>query len=369
VVLTAVLLALLTAFAVGYVAFAGSRSPSDGAAAQVEVFGPPAVSAPSPSSGPGSTGPVSPSASAPSEPAATVGRIPDGPRLLFVDARPGPNHLRLSATPLSAGNVADPTRRTTTELSCARAYAAGERVLCLRPTGGLVPAYQAVIFDRELREQQVIDTVGVPSRARLSADGAIASWTTFVSGDSYLSAGFSTRTSVLDLRTNQLVTTLEKLAVIKDGKPYTSSDLNYWGVTVARDDRTFYATLLTKGKTYLVRGDLELRQVTTIAENVECPSLSPDDTRLVFKKRLGDDARLGPWQLQVLDLATMKQTPLAEQRSVDDQATWLDDDTIAYSLPVEGIASYDLWTVPADGTGEPGLLLEAGTSPVAVPAT
>lgn len=351
VLLTGVLLGLLAVFAVGYVAFAGSRSAQP-------------VGAPVPTPPPASGGTTP---SVPTPPAAS-NQLPDEAHLLFVDARPGPHYGRLSAAPLSAANAADPKRRTATELACARLYAAGERVLCLRPTGKLAPAYQAVVLDRGLHEKNVIDIGGIPSRARLSADGTIASWTVFVSGDSYLSVGFSTRTSVLDLRDNTLVASLEKFSVTKNGKPYTSADVNYWGVTVARDNRTFYATLSTKGKTYLVRGDLTARTVTTITKNVECPSLSPDDTRLVFKKRVDADGGRKPWQLWVLDLSTMKQTPLAEQRSVDDQATWLDDDTIAYSLPVEGIASYDLWTVPADGTGTPSRLIEAGTSPVAVPA-
>ena len=56
-------------------------------------------------------------------------------------------------------------------------------------------------------------------------------------------------------------------------------------------------------------------------ENVECPSLSPDGTRVAFKKKVGD----GVWRLSVLDLETLKETELAETRSVDDQALWQGD--------------------------------------------
>ena len=63
-------------------------------------------------------------------------------------------------------------------------------------------------------------------------------------------------------------------------------------------------------------------------ENVECPSLSPDGTRVAYKRRTGSATR--PWRLTVLDLATMRETPLAEPRSVDDQAEWLDDDHVLY---------------------------------------
>ena len=58
-----------------------------------------------------------------------------------------------------------------------------------------------------------------------------------------------------------------------------------------------------------------------IAEDVECPSLSPDETRVAFKRRQGDN-----WRLHVLDLDTGREYPLAETRSVDDQVEWLDDD-------------------------------------------
>ena len=67
-----------------------------------------------------------------------------------------------------------------------------------------------------------------------------------------------------------------------------------------------------------------------IHENVECPSLSPDGTRIAYKKRTGSSST--PWHLTVLDLATMRETPLAETRSVDDQVEWLDDDHVLYGV-------------------------------------
>lgn len=105
-------------------------------------------------------------------------------------------------------------------------------------------------------------------------------------GDSYAGTNFSTRAAVVDTRTGRLTPSLEAFRVVKDGRTYHAADANFWGVTFAADDRTFYATLATHGSTYLVRGDLRARTLTTVHPNVECPSLSPDGTRVAYKKRV-----------------------------------------------------------------------------------
>ena len=64
---------------------------------------------------------------------------------------------------------------------------------------------------------------------------------------------------------------------------------------------------------------------------VECPSLSPDGTRIAFKKR--NPGTVVTWGISVLDLATLEDHPLAETRNVDDQVEWLDDQTVIYGLP------------------------------------
>jgi Tol biopolymer transport system component len=185
----------------------------------------------------------------------------------------------------------------------------------------------------------------------------------FVGGESYGAAFFSTRTSILDTTTWQLLPNLEDFTTTLDGRRYHAVDDNFWGVTFAADDDTFYATLGTGGRTYLMRGSVSRRTLTSVGvQNVECPSLSPDGTRVAFKKRVLNGASL--WHEYVLDLRTLRATPLAEHHSVDDQATWLDNDTVAYALPHEGdVKSTDLWSVPADGTGTPHLLIRDASSP------
>jgi Tol biopolymer transport system component len=116
--------------------------------------------------------------------------------------------------------------------------------------------------------------------------------------------------------------------------------------------------MATGGKTYLMEGDIAARSMRAVRENVECPSLSPDGTRIAYKHQIGEQR--GNWRLHVLDLGTGKDTALAEKRVVDDQAEWVDDQTVAYGL--DGA----VWSVPADGSGAPQPLLRDALSPSAV---
>ena len=136
---------------------------------------------------------------------------------------------------------------------------------------------------------------------------------------------------------------LEKdFTVTRDGKQFKELDFNFWGVTFARRPGRFYATLRTGDKTYLMEGDLRTRRLECCTETSSARRSRPIQQRVAYKKWLG-----GRWRLHVLDLATMKETALAEERPVDDQVEWLDDEHVLYGL------STDIWTVPADGTGSP----------------
>jgi Tol biopolymer transport system component len=190
-------------------------------------------------------------------------------------------------------------------------------------------------------------------------------WTAFVGGDSYAGTDFSTRVAIVDTRSGAYTPSLESFRVVKDGRAYRAADVNLWGVTFADDDRTFYATLATRGATYLVRGDLRARTLTTVHPDVECPSLSPDGTRVAYKKRVPGLPEDAPWRLYVLDLRTGRETPLAEQRSVDDQAVWKDAHTLVYALA--GDYGADLYQVPADGGGAPRRISRAAVSPAFIP--
>ena len=104
-----------------------------------------------------------------------------------------------------------------------------------------------------------------------------------------------------------------------------------------------------------MEGDVQTRRAEVVADGVECPSLSPDETRVAFKRRQGNT-----WRLHVLDLATGRETPLSETRNVDDQVEWLDDNRILYGL------IKDVWVVPADGGGQPRIYVHDALSPAVV---
>lgn len=283
-------------------------------------------------------------------------------RLIFRDTAKGPGFGRLAEVRVGSPGGG---RKVDTQ-ACERSYAAAGRLLCLAGQNGLVVHHYAELRDSRMKLLKRIQLPGLPSRARLSADGRMAAWTAFVYGDSYTSAGFSTRTGIYDSRTDTVVPTLETFEVWRNGKDFTPPDRNFWGVSFLKDDNTFYATLgsSSSGGTFLVRGDFAARTMTVLRENVECPSLSPDGTRLVFKKKISDDPSK-PWRLYVLDLATLRETALAETRSVDDQGDWLDDRTIAYSLPT-GSSAFDVWKQPADGSGRPELMVSGAYGPSVV---
>ena len=288
-----------------------------------------------------------------------------------VDAGPGDRVLFRSTAAAGYGRVATVARsapggpRRLSALDCVRVYAAAGRGICLRPDGPLA-TYQLAVLDASLRVRETYPVVGVPNRARVSPSGHVLAWTVFVTGDSYNGGRFSTRVGMINMATGDTVDALETFAVTLNGRPYRAADLNFWGVTFA-GDRTFYATMSTAGRRYLVVGDVTAPTVRTLASNVECPSLSPDGTRIAFKSARDRDPSKG-WRLSVLDLATMHRTALAETRSVDDQAAWLDNAEVMYAVR-RGTKGSDVWSVPADGSGAPAMLIPDAESPASLAAS
>ncbi|MFB9435673.1 MFS transporter [Streptomyces showdoensis] len=279
---------------------------------------------------------------------------------------PGVRVRVLSNGLLSTVSLDDPSGpRTVTSTHCDRAYTAGGTTACLTPAGAL-SGPRLLVLDERQQTRRTVPLTGLPNRTRVSADGRMVAWTLFVGGDSYAGGGFSTRTGVLDTRTGRLVPSLEDFAVFREGRRYRAADINVWGVTFAAGGNRFYATVSSAGTRSLVEGDLAARTLRTLADNVECPSLSPDGERIAFKQAVGADPAKG-WRVTVLELATLRRTELAETRNVDDQAAWLDDATVAYALQRPD-GTNDVWTVAADGSGKPRLLIPGANSPAVLPA-
>jgi hypothetical protein len=253
---------------------------------------------------------------------------------------------------------ADGHRRLST-LTCERvAFAAGSGICLAQARSFPTPAYEARFFDADQRVTGKVSVPGSPSRARVSPDGRYAAATTFVGGDGYATPGaFSTRTRIFDVRAAKEIGDLEDYKVLQDGRRIDREDFNFWGVTFTGQGQEFYATLGTGSHHYLVRGDAATKTVDVVRDGVECPSLSPDGTRIGYKARVGKPFQ---WRFHVLDLKTGRDTALQETHSVDDQIAWLDDRRLAYGFGEEVL------TVPADGSSAPKALLAAATNPSVV---
>jgi len=254
-------------------------------------------------------------------------------------------------------------------LSCEVAHIAGGRGICLAADRGIITTYAAKLFDTKTFQLLAqLPLKGVPSRCRMSRDGKLAALTVFVSGHGYASINFSTQTLLVEPDTGRIIADLEDFKVSRAGTPISHKDFNFWGVTFTPDTRHFYATLSTNRQHLLVKGDIANRSVNVIHDNVECPSLSPNASRIAYKKRFIAEGRVF-WQLHILDLATKRETPLGEKRSVDDQLEWLDNDHVLYTLPeteTGSSASTNIWLAAADGATAPTLFLKKAYSPSVV---
>jgi hypothetical protein len=305
--------------------------------------------------GGGST-PGAPRAAAPDDASAPKTSLPNHGVVVFrsLDRGDPANYGHIAWAPLARPEAS----RTVAGLGCERVHFAAGHGICLVKAGKLGTSTKARLLGPDLRATAEVELNGVASRARVSPDGRLATATSFVSGHSYADVGaFSTRTSIIDLEEEREIADLEDFQITKDGQDFKSVDFNFWGLTFADDSNRFYATLASGGRTYLVEGDVRARTATVLRQNVECPSLSPDNTRIVFKKLMRDP---GIWRYHLLDLATMRETALAETRPIDDQAEWLDDNRVLYRTGEE------TWVVPADGTGAPERFLTQADSPAVV---
>jgi hypothetical protein len=291
---------------------------------------------------------------------------PASTQILYRSTALGESYGRVSMAKLDAAD--EP--RYVSPIECDRVHFAAGTGVCLAAKRGVFTTYHAYLFDRNFAVMHTVPLVGVPSRARVSPDGRLAAMTVFVSGHSYAGSDFSTRTSILDTSTGQFVIEdLETLSVTRDSAPFKPEDANFWGVTFTRDASRFYATLGTRKQQYLIEADIVGRQARIIATGVECPSLSPDGSRIAFKRRLAapEDPNRIRWRLYVLELLTRAETELSgETRNIDDQVEWLNDQQVLYALPSQSnaaTASTDTWVLAIRPGAVPRMALPFAFSP------
>lgn len=285
-----------------------------------------------------------------------------GPRIVFRNSVLGQDYSKIALVAL-----ADPGGpRAVLPLSCERVYSAVKAGVCVTAERGVTPSYGLAVLNAELQPIRSSRLVGLPSRARMSADGTLVATTTFVTGHSYAQTSFSTETIIrgggVEPRNLETFTT-----TLPNGQVLKAANRNYWGVTFAADNDTFYVTVASGATTWLARGSIQRGTMTALRTDAECPSLSPDGSKVAYKKRLGN-RKAGVWRLAVLDLATNTETLVAESASVDDQVEWLDDDHLLYTRPRPGSEATisDIWSVPSTGVGTPTVLITHASSPAVV---
>jgi hypothetical protein len=329
-----------------YVALAVLRSPNRGG--QLALASPTAgASAQVPGASSQTAAAVTPSAASQGAGQAT--------EIVFQNVQRDNGYAQVAVVPASDPSAA----RDITDIACERVHYAAGRGICLNADYGVIANYYADLFDSSFRPVTRIPLEGAPTRARVSPDGRYGAATTFVYGHSYADINFSTATLLIDMASGNILGNLEDFTTYRDGQQWREQDFNFWGVTFSSaDSNIFYASLRSGGLTYLVKGDIGTRSMQVLHQNVECPSVSPDGTRIAYKK-LGEGL-VGQWRLTMLDLATMTETPLAETRNIDDQAEWLDDHTVLYG------DGENIYQVPADGSGTPSMFIADGLSPAVV---
>lgn len=300
---------------------------------------------------------------------ATTGAAADGPVLepgtvLVVHRVPGDDYGRLAIRH-------DDGTRTLLDRKCERVHAAADLGVCLaRDEAVLVPSFRTEFFRADTPGLPEIRSYNspLPSRARVSPTGLWTSTTGFVSGSSYADIGGDTQTLVTvdQADDRRALAGLVQFEILDAGGAYEGAERQFWGLSFVDDD-DFWVTGFFGEQPELLTGTISRRVLNTTGIIGSCPSLSPDGKHLVYKYGPDDSYRL-----TVRNLETGEEWPLGEDRSVDDQVEWLDDDTILYSIHPDGtdgsdaLPQFDIWKLDIAPGSVPELFLPAANSPAVV---
>lgn len=280
--------------------------------------------------------------------------------------------VRVANSSSEAGRIdivsaVDGKRLESLSLHCDRVYAGAATIACLRTVAG-----QGLKLDLADRQGKTHTTLNFPnvllaSRVRVSRDGAMAAFTGFSAGHSYVGTDFSTRTYLIDVVRKRLLADVSTFKVIESAElKLAAKRINVWGVSFdPMLANRFVATVGAGGQVFLAEGNIQNKTLTLLRADMECPSFSPDGKRVAFKRR----NPAGGWFPAVYEFASRREWVMQEVRSIDDQIEWLNNETIAYELVQAATATAktpnetDVMVRKADGRGVSTVLLSNAGSP------
>jgi hypothetical protein len=303
-------------------------------------------------------------ADAPTVASTDLAAVLAGPHVVFRSTLPGNTYGVVAVVPLGNPSGA----RAFTPIVCDRVDVAANVVSCLRTVRGVATTFEADLYDATTWKQtRSWPLPGIPSRTRLSDDGTLVASTAFVTGHSYATVGFSTQDEIHGSDGTDYGD-LESWALTVDGQPFTAADRNIWGTTFVDDD-TFYATAAsrTAGKTWLMKGSISTRSLTSVTTDAECPALSPDKSKVAYKKVVDTVNGQSVWAVAVRDIAAGTETLIPSTTGLDDQVQWLDDSTLLYGLPrASEPGTTDVFAVGITADAQPRLFIPGAWSPAVV---
>ena len=184
--------------------------------------------------------------------------------------------------------------------------------------------------------------------------------TLFVTGHSYADAGsFSTQTTLIDLARGEAIADLEEFTVTRGERQVTAIDVNFWGVTFARDSDRFYATMATGGKTYLIEGSVKARSAQRAARERRVP--------VALARRHADRLQAAHGS-DVGAVAAHRARPRDDARDAARRARARSTTRPSGSTTTRVLYGVDgaIWAVPADGGGAPRRFIAGAESPAVV---